>query len=401
MAKKDAQVEMYKEYFNELGIEFSEDIGTFDEDNSEYIKVDPSILGKVDAVMQNVPAVLLGANQADVYKVVYNKGLGVLQKAANNPGFYRGNVVQVGKNNVIKGGVLLQELSMGPQIVGGVFSVMSMVTGQYYMSQINDKLEKIEKSIEAVLEFLENDKRSAMESNEEFLKNIQYNHQSIMDNDDMRSASLGTIQNIKRDSLRNILFYKKQIGDLGYLDFKKDKLDDINNNISKTCHLISEYWYSLYLYCFASYLEPVIARNLDENYLEFITNDMRQKCEQYKIDYSHWEEILNKYIKEADAYDDNIVLGALKEINPNFVYNRVDPVFGAIELIAGIADKKDKKNKKKKRGQAYEILEAIIPHADIKVIESKQEDLRLYEMINSGRIELIKRHDEMYIKLSV
>ena len=96
-----------------------------------------------------------------------------------------------------------------------------------------------------------------------------------------------------------------------------------------------------------------------------------------------------------------ITVGVLKEINPNFVYNRVDPVFGAIELIAGIADKKDKKNKKKKRGQAYEILEAIIPHADIKVIESKQEDLRLYEMINSGRIELIKRHDEMYIKLSV
>jgi hypothetical protein len=39
MTKRDTQVEAYKGYFNELGIEFSEDIGDFDENSSEYIKV--------------------------------------------------------------------------------------------------------------------------------------------------------------------------------------------------------------------------------------------------------------------------------------------------------------------------------------------------------------------------
>lgn len=145
----------------------------------------------------------------------------------------------------------MQELSMGPQIISGVFSAMAMITGQYYMTQINNKLEKIEKSVEEVIKFLENDKRSGMESNEAFLQHVQINYQCIIDNDDLRNATLGTIQRIKIDSLANVLFYKKQIGNLGYLNTKKDKADEINRNIYKTKVLVSEYWYSLYLYCYA------------------------------------------------------------------------------------------------------------------------------------------------------
>ena len=74
MSKKDTQVEAYKGYFNELGIEFSEDIGDFDENSSEYIKVDPSIIGRVDSVMQNVPAVLLGINKADGFGLACRLG---------------------------------------------------------------------------------------------------------------------------------------------------------------------------------------------------------------------------------------------------------------------------------------------------------------------------------------
>lgn len=345
MAKRDTQLELYNEYFNELGIEFSNNISDFDEDDSDYIKIDPLMIGRVDSVLQNIPAVLLGLNQADAYKVVYNKGLGVLQKAANNPGFYRGNVVQVGKNNAIKGGVLLQDLSMAPQIVSGVFSVMSMVTGQYYMNQINNKLEKIEKSVEEVIKFLENDKRSGMESNEEYLRHVQNNYQSIIDNDDMRVATIATIQRIKIDSLSNVLFYKKQIGNLGYLNTKKDKADEINKNIYKTQMLVSEYWYSLYLYCFAAYLEPIIARDFDANHIQYILNDMKQKCERYKSDFGFWQETLKKYINNAEAYDPSIILSVLKDMDPIGIDPGVEAWTNMINFAAKIADKKDKKKK--------------------------------------------------------
>lgn len=74
---------------------------------------------------------------------------------------------------IIVGSALLKPLSSAPQIIGGIFSVMSIITGQYFMTQINKNLKNIDKGIFDIQRFLENDKRSKLQSEEEFLKNTQ------------------------------------------------------------------------------------------------------------------------------------------------------------------------------------------------------------------------------------
>ena len=126
---------------------------------SNKIKMSPETVGMLDSVLQGVPMIFQGKEIfSDSYKVVFDKGLGELQRAANMPGWYRGNVVKAGTNNVITGGALLQKMSNMPQIVSSVFSAMSIVTGQYYMHQVNAQLKAIDEKLQDIYSFLENDK---------------------------------------------------------------------------------------------------------------------------------------------------------------------------------------------------------------------------------------------------
>lgn len=387
-----------QEYFNELGIKSDRYLSYFEGNKKAYKRIDTSLIGRIESVVQIIPSIIQGvAYSSDTYRVIYDKGLGVLQKAANNPGMYRANIVSSETNNAIQGQALLQKVSAGPQIISGVFSAMSLVTGQYYMSQINSRLNDIEKSITEIQKFLEDDKRSHMESEEEFLKGIQKNYQVLIDNDNMRTATLCNIQRIKMDSLANINFYKKQIGDLEFVNAKKDKVEDVFRNIEKINYLISEYWYSLYLYCFASYLEPVIGKNYDEVYIKYVKDDMYEKCTEYKVDYKTWNSMIEIYLDAAKAFDDNKFISFFKSIGDHRILLGSFGLY-ATGVLAKKADSLDKKKKQKQKDKVFEQLKAS-SCSNIAAIEAKQDDLMLFNSLYNRRLEIVKDKGEMYIKI--
>lgn len=55
-------------------------------------------------------------------------------------------------------------------LASSVFNVAAMATLQYYLKNINDKLNKIQKTTEYVLNFIEQDKQSRIESDLEILR---------------------------------------------------------------------------------------------------------------------------------------------------------------------------------------------------------------------------------------
>lgn len=390
-----------KEYLKKAGIEVDADISVFEMNKDEYIKLDGSVAGRVNAVMQILPNIVNQyAYNGDVYRVVYDKGLGVLQKSAKYPGQLLGNVVSPDANNKIKDVARLQELAMGPQIVNGVFSAMSMITGQYFMTQINNNLNQIEAGIVSVQQFLEDDKRSKLQSAEEFLKMTQRSLQFILENEGQKQSTITSIQKIRMDSLASINFYKMQINDLRNISEKKDNAEDIIKNVQKISFMISEYWYSLYLYCFAIYLEPVVGQNFNSEYLAMLNEDMNDKCNCYKKDYKIWKSKLNDYIKSAKAFENNKIYDAMKKIGNAKVYGNSYIILAKslAGIFGNIADEVDKKSKEKKKDKAIESLN-YAEIENIKPIEAKKSDLLLFDAIYNGRIELIKDNEEMYLKL--
>jgi len=392
-----------KKYLEEWGVGVNTDLSLFETDKSGYMKLSRDIVERVDTVMQQLPYFVNHlANKGDVYRVVYDKGLGVLQKSAQYPGQLLGNVVSPDANNIIRDVARLQKIAVGPQIANGIFSAMSMVTGQYFMTQINNNLIQIERSVASIQQYLEYDKKSKLQSEEEFLKMTQKTLPYILENKAQQQSTITSFQKIRMNSLANIKFYRMQISDLKNISEKKDKAEDVIENVKNISCLISEYWYSLYLFCFATCLEPMVAQNYSKDYLSILMDDMKDRCDCYKEDYKTWKKKLNGYIESAKAFEGNKIYDIMKTVAKNKIYANLYIAAGQLIVgaVADKADKVDKKAKEKKKEAAIGSLEHFDIGKNVDAIEVKKQELLLFGALYNNKIELVKDNEDMYIKLS-
>ena len=397
---EENQLEIFSnQYLKEIGMGIDEDLSDFNINSNKYKKIDDSLATRLNSLIQLFPNLINLSNYSgDVYRVVFDKGLGVLQTSAKYPGYFTGNVVQAGTNNKIVSGAVFQQLSMAPQIISGVFSVMSIVTGQYYMSQINNNLQKMEKEISDIKQYLKDDKKSRLLSREEFLRTTQDSLNYILENDMQKLSTITSIQKIKIDSLADINFYKMQINNLEDLSAEKDKIEEILMNVYEKCELISEYWYSLYLYCFAVYLEALVSQNYNQNYLKILKKDIAEKCRTYKNEHFEWKKELSDYIDSAKAFEKNDFFKIVEKVTSTNLLNILPLIkmTGEVSKFIGMIDRIIKEGKRDKISKLKDKL--LNTGENIKEIESRKEDISYLEILYNSRIELVKSKEGIYIK---
>lgn len=119
IVKKDKKM-ISNKTMRELGIEIDDNLSEFNKNINSYQKIDINLVGKLDNLMQMFPAVVNLQNNKDAYRAIYDKGLGALQKVAQNGRGVRGNIVN-GVNNKIVGQAIFEPLSNAPQIIVGFF----------------------------------------------------------------------------------------------------------------------------------------------------------------------------------------------------------------------------------------------------------------------------------------
>ena len=94
------------------------------------------------------------------------------------------------------------------QLTSTVFAIASIATQQYFLKRIDDKLEKIQKTTRDILQFLELDKRTHLQSQDSFLAELYHNAAKIIDCPIQRQASVTTVQNIRMEAQAAVLFYQ-------------------------------------------------------------------------------------------------------------------------------------------------------------------------------------------------
>ena len=119
IVKKDKKM-ISNKTMRELGIEIDDNLSEFNKNINSYQKIDINLVGKLDNLMQMFRAVVNLQNNKDAYRAIYDKGLGALQKVAQNGRGVRGNIVN-GVNNKIVGQAIFEPLSNAPQIIVGFF----------------------------------------------------------------------------------------------------------------------------------------------------------------------------------------------------------------------------------------------------------------------------------------
>ena len=166
----------------------------------------PSVLARIDAVIPT--ASVAGTNIAKavsstgetLYKVVLKNG-GQLVDSRTVAGAKR--AMAMGKNGIVEHANLLEatpsKLNKVANVGTSVFSVASIIVGQYYMQQIDTKIGAISDELKGIASTLDIQYRSQAVSLIESVYNISKFQMDTIANEELRLRELDNIQELRKD----------------------------------------------------------------------------------------------------------------------------------------------------------------------------------------------------------
>ena len=176
-------------------------------DKSRLIEIkDSSVLARIDALIPSAGAAgvsignIAGQSRETLYKVVLKNG-GKLVDSKTMEGAKRAMVM--GKNGIAENANLLavepDKAGMIANAGACVFSVASMVVGQYYMQQIDSKLSVIAENIDKIIENLEIQYKSRVSSLIQSVYDVSKFQISSIDKEELRNRELDNIQDLRKE----------------------------------------------------------------------------------------------------------------------------------------------------------------------------------------------------------
>lgn len=180
---------------------------TFDETQGHLVEItEPSVLARIDAI---VPAAsVAGVNIAQavghtgekLYKVVFKNGGGKLVDSRTVAGAKRAMIM--GNNGIAEHANLFEatpsKLDKVANVGTTVFSVASIIVGQYYMQQIDTKIGAISDELKGLASTLDIQYRSQAASLIESVYNISKFQMDTMANEELRLRELDNIQELRK-----------------------------------------------------------------------------------------------------------------------------------------------------------------------------------------------------------
>jgi len=236
-------------------------------DNDRFIKLDSSAASQISSMMHVLPSAFAGNALSGAYRVVFPKGMsGVLVP-------HNGGSLAIMRDPVTKD-FLAHGTLYGLNDIGlmyNVFSALSVATGQYFMREIDQSLQDIQKRLDQVLDFLYTDKSCELYAEAQMVYGIYNNCVSIMRCPEQRTAALQSLQHAKVLAERNIQFYYRDMDKLGV---KRDSLNNLENDLNNYTQAVS-------LYGVCATMEIVLSENYDETYMKYIEEDLKRHVEKH------------------------------------------------------------------------------------------------------------------------
>lgn len=221
----------------------------------------------ISAFTQSVlPTVATGA-MANAYVVKFPEGLPHTLTALNQGGV--GSMIR--ENGKFVGSASFYSMSTQAAIMG-TFTAMSIASGQYFLSQINNEMRMMNMKLDEILEFLYGDKKAELMAEMSFIKYAYENYSSIMCHEQQRIATITSLQEAKKVAMKDIEFY---INDLETTVSSKMKdYAELESRTEKSFQIKESLELSQQLFVMSSMMEVYFAQNQDPEYLDSIEKDM-------------------------------------------------------------------------------------------------------------------------------
>lgn len=240
------------------------------EDTTRFtkLKLDNGQKLRMNALLQQVPAVLAAGTLSKAYTVTFPEGIPHVLTKLKQGGF--GTMVH-GENGRFVGSASLYETANQAMILN-IFTAMSVATGQYFLSEINKEMKMINLKLDKILEFLYGDKKAELMSEISFAKYAYQNYSSIMAHTQQQVATLISLQNAKIIAMKDIEFY---MGDLNSAVSSEVKnFADIEEMSKRAFQIKDSLEVSIQLYIMSSLMEVYFAENHDPDYIKYLDADM-------------------------------------------------------------------------------------------------------------------------------
>lgn len=262
----------------------------------------------VSALIQNIPSLIAVNTLAETYIVKFPDGLQHTLMSLGQGGF-SSTYIESGK---IAGTASLYSTATQAAVLGA-FTTMSIVSGQYFLSQINSELRVMKLNIDKILEFLYGEKKAELMSEVSFVKYAYQNYGSIMGCNPQRIATISSLQNARKVAMKDIEFY---VSDLDSIVNGKDG-SDVGTLTEKAMQIKESLELSMQLYGMSSVLEIYYAQNHESSYIKYIDSEITSyidKCEKrmlsiFSILKNRISEYKGSLLKKIDktAYERTVV----------------------------------------------------------------------------------------------
>lgn len=266
-------------------------------------------MSRVNMLLQQLPlstAISRNNTLNGAFKVIVPEGAtGTLMKYKN--GLLGTPIIGENKKIVAHAGLEeIKSISLTPVML---FSAMSVITGQYFMSRIDESLSKIEKNVSEIIELIYDEKESDNLAIYNFFKYVNINLQTLIDNREMKVATLTNIQNYNNKLYSNILFYSKSIKrlikdlklviELNLLNGKKlERVEEIDNRMEE---IVKQQHLCYQLLCIGKVCEIQIAQCYDKEYYSNLIKDLTDIGESIDKDINTLIENVNSAMLEVLA----------------------------------------------------------------------------------------------------
>ena len=224
---------------------------------------------KLDSLLQLAPSLAAAQTLSGAYVLRFPEGIHGALVSLRQGGF---NTTFRGQDGRFVGTASLYEAGGTVLNLMNIFTVASFATGQYFLSHITTKLSEVRKSIDDILKFLNDDKRSQLIAELIFVKYAASNFSSIMLSEPQRTATLTNLQRSKIAAISNIEFYTTQLEDKTSSK-KAGKPSDQCPAVLQTKQTLD---LAMQLYTLSSVMEAYYSQNWDTLYLKNLHDDMDQ-----------------------------------------------------------------------------------------------------------------------------
>lgn len=232
------------------------------EDKSRFCKLSLTSAQKMQmsGLVQQLPNAASTATIAQAYVAKFPEGLPHTLTALKQGGY--GSMIRV--DGKFAGSASFHALTAQAAVLGA-FTAMSAVTGQYFLAEINSRMDMMNQKLDKILEFLHSDKRAELVAELNFTKFAHQNYASIMGHEQQKLATIVSLQNAQKVALKDIEFYMDDLD--SKVDDRAKKYADLEAQANDAFRSRNCLELSLQLFVTASLLEVYFSENFDATYL--------------------------------------------------------------------------------------------------------------------------------------